>query len=301
MTSADTKPEASQGTARRPRRWRWWAKGVGLAIGIAAGGAITASCIDVPEPNPDFPLTAHAARLEITRMESAPAALARPVVILSGYRAPAFPAEDLASKLRKATGAGKDEIIAISYGDLGDIPSVLRYADAEIRRRLPGVDAGGEVDLVGISMGGLISRALAGGVGSSARPGPSGDRSVPAGGLNVRRIFTLGTPHRGALLAEKIAPDPAAVDMIAGSDFLNELDAAIESARYELICYARLRDGWVGATRTAPPAHEPIWASGRLLFTHLTNHQDERLLADLARRLRGEEPLGRENGPPPTD
>ena len=60
--------------------------------------------------------------------------------------------------------------------------------------------------------------------------------------LKVRRIFTLGTPHRGAILADRIALDSAARDLRPGSEFLHRLDEALPHAGYELLCYAHTND-----------------------------------------------------------
>jgi hypothetical protein len=38
-----------------------------------------------------------------------------------------------------------------------------------------------------------------------------------------------------------------------------------------------------------------------MMLSHITIAGDKAIAADIARRLRGEEPLGRENGPPPRD
>lgn len=280
---------------KRPLRFVLRAAVTGLAI---AAAIFTSSCVNIPEPNPAFPLTIEQAGDELASLRANPKPLPRPVVVLGGYHSPKIVASNLAATLRELTGESRSRIIAVSYSDEGDIPAAIREADRAIRAALPEVNSGAEIDIVGISMGGLVARALAGGLGQAAES--DAPAQLPGQPLNVRRIFTLASPHRGAILAEVIALEPAARDMRGGSKFLAELDTALPSATFELICYGRPRDTWVGATRTAPPGRDPIWTSGRLIFTHFTVHQDERILADLARRLREEPPLGQPS-PPPRD
>ena len=74
--------------------------------------------------------------------------------------------------------------------------------------------------------------------------------------------------------------------------------AKLDEADYEIVPYAVLRDGMVGATNTAPPGQEPIWVSGRLFMSHLLIALESRIYTDVALRLRGEQPLGSPSEPP---
>jgi pimeloyl-ACP methyl ester carboxylesterase len=175
------------------------------------------------------------------------------------------------------------------------MPAIIASARQQIAEAVPGVLEGRQdIDLIGVSMGGLVSRVLAakegivseGGVTPFERP------------LRVARIFTLASPHRGALLAEKIRPNSAARDMKPASRFLQHLDAQLAMRDYELRCYSRIRDGWVGATRSSPPGFGVIWTPGLIWGSHFTVSFDARVLADICRHLRGEEPLARPSVPP---
>jgi hypothetical protein len=131
-------------------------------------------------------------------------------------------------------------------------------------------------------MGGIVSR-------HAARPREDGRR------LRVRRLFTIASPHRGARMATLPTLDRRQIDMRPGSPFLAELDGALEQADYELVTYARLGDAVVGAANSAPHGRDPWWVDCPPLgFAHLGAGHDHRILADIARRLRGEEPLVRE-------
>lgn len=244
-------------------------------------------------PNPDFPAAGTEVRAEWARMKAEPRGLDRPLLVLDGWRQPDFSAWSLSETLRRLVGAKKDRVLAASYMNQSNLD---RMADDIIRRveaRWPSDDPQWttEVDVVGFSMGGIVARAAAMDRASSR----SGKR------LKVARLYTIGTPHRGAKLARYIALDQAARDMRPGAAYLHRLDEALPACEYELVCYAHTNDRIVGAGNTAPPGHEPIWTQGTILFSHLTTRMDRRILADIALRLRGETPLSRRGSRPPRD
>ena len=59
--------------------------------------------------------------------------------------------------------------------------------------------------------------------------------------LRIRRLITIGTPHRGAVLApaNPLVEDRAVQDMYPGSLFLTRLDEAYRGD-YPIVAYARL-------------------------------------------------------------
>lgn len=245
--------------------------------------------------NPSYPATDADVRRERARMAADPTPLARPVVVLGGWRSPFWQAANMARRIAGVTSADPSDVLAIAYFRAGRIGHAARLVCEAVAARWPSAAAERtvEVDVVGVSMGGLVARAAAAGMTDGGEP------ATPR--LCIRRLFTLGTPHRGARLAMFVAPDPAARDMRPGSAYLAALDEAAAAADYELIPYARTRDGWVGATRTAPPGAHPIWTEGPVWLSHMTITWDDRILVDIARRLRGEPPLARGGSPPPTD
>ncbi len=259
----------------------------------------------IPATNPDFPVSYAEADSDLARMRGAPVPLMRPLLIFSGYRAPWIPAERLAKKLRRITST-PGMIRTVAYPQFGEIPRAVALALGAAK---PDGDGSTEpVDVIGISMGGLIGRAAAAGARATGEARmfddpliPTPKFEVPTRRLRVVNLFTLASPHQGAILAEVTTPDPAAEDMLRGSGFLRALDEALPTAEYTLTCYARIRDGWVGATRTAPPGYQPIWTSGLLWGSHFSISDDPRIVADICRRLRGETPLAIRASKPPTD
>lgn len=240
--------------------------------------------------NPDFRVDDERARAEIERMRASPRPLERPVLVLAGWRSPRLWIKGVASMLAPITSGRAEDFRSIGYPELGDVEGPARRV-----LNLARAWRSGPYDVVGVSMGGLVARLLA------LPP----ERSGLPGRLDVARLFTLATPHRGARLARWFRPDRAAAAMRPGSELLRRLDDALPGLNYELICYGHLRDWWVGGRGTAPPGREPIWIDTRgpaeSIFSHFTINRDARVLVDIARRLRGESPLGREGGPPPID
>jgi hypothetical protein len=141
-----------------------------------------------------------------------------------------------------------------------------------------------EVDVLAFSMGGLVARHAA----SPAEPtegGPGHKR------LNLRRLFTIGSPHQGSPLAQWALVGPMERAMRPGSAFLRRLNQPARLAGYELYPYVRLGDWVVGTTNAAPPGRIPWWVDPPFLSsTHGGAVWDPRFYADILRRLRGEPP-----------
>ena len=206
--------------------------------------------------------------------------------MLSGWRAPGWPAAWLARRLRTLVGDPDPSLtLTVPFTFIWRFEEGVRRVAEQVEHRWPDRDGGPEFDVVGISMGGLIARAAAAGLFT---------RPIP-----IARLFTLGTPHRGAKIARWVRPDPLVKQMRPGSQLLARLDEA--AAAHELICYTRLRDSWVGATNTAPIGTEPIWTPGPLCLGHQTITTDSLIVTDIARRLREEPPLARAASRPPRD
>lgn len=243
--------------------------------------------------DPNHPLHPASIDREWRRLLDHPVGLRRPLVVFSGWRAPAWAAMNTAERLRRLTGAPRDMVLPVHFTFHNRFDSMLRCAIERVDAAWPTERAHStvEIDVVGVSMGGLIARAAA---------APATARHVGRR-LAIANLYTISTPHRGARLARYIAPDAPARDMRPGSPWLARLDEALLCCEYNLVCYTLLNDLWVGATNTAPPGHHPIWFPGGLFGNHILVTLDRRILIDIARRLRGEEPAAVPNGPPPHD
>jgi hypothetical protein len=293
-----------------------------ILLAFAAGGGGCAG------PNPSFPLTAGKAADELADMTAHPKPLPRPVVVIDGYLGLGIGPAVVAGQLRPVAVNG-DAVITVALTWCADFEDARRTIIAAVDKAFPTDDPHWtrEVDVVGISMGGLAARYAAadpsapgpfrprpagpptagghetvaavhlsadGGVTApAATPPPSASRQ-PARRLRIARLFTLATPHRGATAAVLPAPLSLQTDMRPGSAFLAKLDAlrAADDGRgtgYPIVAYTRVPDGVVGAANTAPTGGQTIWMpAGFLDAGHLGIPFDRRIVADLARRLRGE-------------
>ncbi|MEM1186385.1 MAG: hypothetical protein AAGI53_15460 [Planctomycetota bacterium] len=290
----DTAPQPTP-DATTPKKRRSWKARLAQALAITAtvtGLVALSSCVHLPAENPAYTVPDSDIEADLDRMRSDPIELERPILVLSGYRSPPVNAKDLAESILELTGAPEHMVVYTSYqfADTIEDPAqrVIELADEHFPTDDPVFTT--EVDVVAISMGGLVARVAA--EDPKHRGDPAGRR------LNIKRLFTFATPHRGARLAAHVRIDEASSAMRPGSRFITGLNLRGDYERYTLVPYAALHDRLVGATNTAPPGREPIWVPGRMNFSHFLLVYEDRILADLARRLRNEETFAEPSAPP---
>lgn len=233
-------------------------------------------------------MTIEGAHASLAQLASQPVRLARPVLVLDGWHGPWLLSQRLARRLSRATSATPGDFLAVGYPWAFSVDAAAQHA---IRRLSSRGWLDREIDIIGLSMGGLVARAIAAGLPSVGS----------AGRVRAVRVFTVASPHRGAIFADRATIDPASAQMKAGSAFLSSLDAALSARTYELRCYAVLRDWLVGATRTAPDGMHPVWVDlpgWRRAISHFAGPYDPRLVVEIARALRGEPPSGAPSPPP---
>ncbi len=286
-----------------------------LAACLASGVTYLPSCVPVPAFNPLFPTTTRGALFDLRRMRARPVPLERPVVVLGGYHEPGPWAEALMMRLRAATSQDPHDFLAVDYLFKSDAEDLIAKVVTQVDEKWPNASRTEtiEIDAVAISMGGLIARAAAippernlipGDETLSERQAAHAETASPGDyrkRLRIRRLFTLATPHRGAKLADAIAPDNISRAMRTDSPWICGLNGTLGECEYELFPYAILRDGVVGARNAAPPGREPFWVSGTLIGSHMGVSENRRIAADIARRLRGERPLAIGPSRPPND
>jgi hypothetical protein len=246
----------------------------------------SAGCSLASPRNPSFPLERAAAQSALLAMESAPRELERPVVVLGGYFDPGLGALWVAREFRRLTGDCR--IIPVSFTfDLGFDRCRERVIE-KVDRIFPSADPvwTAEVDVIGVSMGGLVARHAA---------APPANPAAGARRLRICRLFTISSPHRGARMASIPCFLPMHRDMRPGSEFLARLESAEQPRDYEIHAYVRLGDRIVGPEHAAPSGEALRWVSNPPFApAHIGAVIDSRILADIARRLRGEEPYARE-------
>lgn len=245
--------------------------------------------------NPAFTITPEVYQRELARVQAEPCRLERPLVVLDAWHHPPLSGAGVRDRLVDLTGADPQQAIAVSYPFLWSVEAAGRRVVERIEQAWPSDDPERtiEVDVVGYSMGGIVARYAA----DLWADLPADSR--PAKRLNVRRLYTIASPHCGARMARWLPLDSAARSMRPGSDMIERLNAALPEAGYQLVCYTQTNDVTVGARNTAPPGMEPIWQPGTLLLSHQTVRINPHILLDIALRLRGEAPLAGPGSRPP--
>ena len=126
-----------------------------------------------------------------------------------------------------------------------------------------------EIDIVGFSMGGLISRFWL---------------QKQNGFLRTKRFFSIGTPHFGTYTAQMIPSFlmPGIADMKRGSSFLSELNNDLSSlkkiectsffTKWDLMSFP----GWQAKLPTGDSYHLPVLTHKELI----TNTKSLEILAD---------------------
>jgi hypothetical protein len=128
-------------------------------------------------------------------------------------------------------------------------------------------------------MGGLVGRYAA------VAPREDPDARL----LDVVRLFTLGSPHRGANVAELKLPHEMVEETRVDSDFILWMNEADAGRGYEIFPYVRLGDNVIGVANAAPVGQHPWWQPNPAFeHPHILGALDKRFWADIARRLRGE-------------
>ena len=294
MTSTRATPPTSPPSRGTPGRFRRFAFRCAAVTAACTAVFVAGSCVHIPISNPAYAVDDDWITDDLQRMRDNPTGLQRPLIVLSGYRSPVHNARDLAGSLVELTGADTGRVVHIAYQHASTIEDPAQRVIDLVDETFPSDDPiwTTEVDIAAISMGGLVARVAS--EDPSFRGKPGGRR------LSIANLYTVGTPHNGANLAQVFQVDPASTDMRPGSRFLAGLNGRKDYERYNLVPYAALQDRLVGATRCAPPGMDPIWTPGRAFGTHFLLVYEDRILADLARRLRGEEPIAAPS-PPPRD
>jgi hypothetical protein len=276
---------------------------------IALAAILAAGCAARPKGvNSSFPLTAEAARADLARIARDRRPLDRPVVVLGGFADPGLGGWVVGAELRRYV---RDErIVTVSFVFCDSFDACRRRVIDAVDRAFPTDDPNQtvEVDVIGLSMGGLVGRYCAADFGTPVgEMAPSDSTSSPLTPalslkgrgsnaprrLRVHTLFTASSPHLGAVRAERL-PKVMRMqeDMTPGSEFLRRLEEAENrAAPREIVPYVRAGDDVVGAANAAPRGRVAWWVPNPPgEFAHVGAMTDPRILADVLRRLRGEKP-----------
>jgi hypothetical protein len=255
--------------------------------------ALLSSCAAEQPINPTFSVNEADAEQSLADMAANPKRLKRPLIVLSGIYDPGLGAKGVADAIKEVVAPNSDIITLHFVGARTFDQCASRLVDT-IEKRFPGSDADWtmEVDVIACSMGGLVARYAAMSLDEDQATGARSRKR-----LRIARLFTISTPHRGAKLAHGKSFDRRVADMSTDSAFIERLNA--HSCSYEIVPYVRLNDEIVGSHNAAPPGHVPIWVcNGPFKVSHMEANDDQRILADIARRLRYEQPFSQHPGSP---
>lgn len=252
---------------------------IGFSLSLAEG-------CGVRPQNPGFTVDASKAEFRITEMAARHPTLVRPLVVLSGYADPGIAPHYLLTHLGDIFA--DDRIIGMDFYTAFTMDECRERVIARTQQAFPseGPNETVEVDVIAHSMGGLVSRYAAMELPGKPR-------------LRIARLFTIATPHQGAIISRPPSLDPRVRYMQAGSGFLWTLDRAFEHRDYEMTCYTRLGDIVVSPQAAAPLGY-PLWWVPSLPMSpsHLEAPSDPRILLDIVLRLCDETPVTVEPAPP---
>ncbi len=239
-----------------------------LTIGCAA-----------PQPNnPSFPLGVDQAQRALDYMSPHPRPLDRPLLVVGGFWD--FGVSPPLYKWHFHRISGDDRIVPVSIAFCGSFHECRAALIDAVDRAFPTDDPEFTTEVA--SLGGLAARFAA---------APSPDPASPRR-LKIARLFSIASPQSGATLAADFGFTQFHRDMRPGSAFLETLASEDAEATYTLYPYVRLGDGIVGDQYAAPPNQSPLWLpTPPLQSAHAGAMTDPRILADIARHLRGEHPF----------
>jgi pimeloyl-ACP methyl ester carboxylesterase len=199
------------------------------------------------------------------------ASAAPPIVVLHGFACPHFVMRPLADHLHRALAR---PVVRLQLGaGLLDIRDDAAWLQDEIEGLLLACGAV-RADVVGHSMGGLVATWLL---------------KYLDGGARVRRVVTLGTPHRGTLAAVPGAAllgllSPAVWQMLPGSELVQELAEVPVPVGCELVSIAGEADALVPPGSTQLARHPGQW-NARVSQVDHVGLLHERVCLDLVARL----------------
>ncbi len=263
----------------RPRQTR-----ASLAPGRHAPALLTVlavgGCASATPVNPSFPLSTDRATAALQVDADRPVRLQRPVVVIGGFLDPGVAAAVLAADVRRATR--DDRVIAVELGTFLTLDQCRGHVLAAVDEAFPSPDpaATTEVDVVGYSLGGIAARY-------AADPGTPATRR-----LRIGRLFTISSPLRGATSATLLSADlhPIQGPMRPGSPFVARLNATPPA--YPVCSYVCLGDEAVGPGNASLPGTPPWWVTGPAVGSaHDWAFLDDRIVADIVARLRGDPPF----------
>ncbi len=254
------------------------------ALAFAGGG-----CVGQPS-NKSFDVSSTKAEKLLSDMHAHPKSLERPLVILGGFNDPGFAAAHLRGEIIRATGDKR--VIGVSFPFCANFNECRSEVIKAVDRAFPNARRGSHDR-------GRRDRACRWVAWSLATRQRRMSKSRISDACKLRGSLRSARPTAGAAMADFPTLSQLQIDMRTDSKFLSQLseseaEASQESSAkaYEVIPYVRLSDAIVGASNAAPFGQTPHWVPAEpLQESHIGAMLDSRIIADVARRLRGETPI----------
>ena len=276
---------------------------------IALCGVLGGCGIGPAVDNPSFAITEDRAERELRALRATPVTPTRPILVIGGLFDVGVTSDALGNRVGELIGPSAD-VLAVSMWGTSTIEDCRIKVLNELESRFPSDDPDWtrEVDVIGFSLGGVVARYAAmspedrAGVYTGVQEGAE-DRLSARGRkrLKISQLFCISVPNTGCEAAEPPTLDDRVIAIRRRSPFLLAIDR-VQGAwgttlddreraafAFPIYAYARLDDAIVGAENAGIGVRPPWWVSNRLFeVAHGDAYRDPRILADIARRLRGE-------------
>jgi len=251
----------------------------GLLIGLLLS---VLGCNIGHKTNPSFDLSVEDAWAALEEMAANPKTPTRPVLITGGWQGKGF--DSIKTYQLAEQALGKENLVVVTYDGINKF-SGARTRTIEAVAALgdpakPGYTP--EVDVIGVSMGGIVARDAA----CPPRPQEDDPRR-----LKIHTLYGISVPHRGVRLGVIGFYDSMAKEMFKNSETNGRIKSYFKPGEYEIQDYGRLGDPWVGVDNATLPGHFIRWLPNTTFGDAHLGFQDPRIVADILRRLRGEEPF----------
>jgi len=188
----------------------------------------------------------------------------RPIILLHGY---AMNRANFLPMARRLASAGLGPVFGFEYWSLGRTSKAAQRLGRYVERVCEAT-ASPRVDLIGHSMGGVVSRYYA---------------ALGGGAHRIRNLITIGTPHRGTDVSGFGFGRPSR-ELYPGSALLERLDSARLPSEIRVTAIWSRSDALVPGARNARlrGVEEIIYED----LGHLTLLTSRRVTAEIVARLR---------------
>jgi hypothetical protein len=261
-------------------------------LGLLAGLLLSAvGCSIGHKTNPSFDVGIEEAWAALEEMAAHPKKPQRPVLITGGWQGKDL--DGIRTYKLAAKALGEENLIVVTYGGITTMSDARTRTIQRVLEAAGPADAHGytpKVDVIGISMGGTVAR-------DAACP-PRGQGIDDPHRLKIDTFYGISVPHRGVRLGVFGFYDSMAREMFRNSETNRRIEAYFKPGDYRIEDYGRLGDPWVGVENATVPGHYIRWLPNTTFGDAHLGFLDPRIVADIVKRIRGEEPFSTDTPAP---